>query len=174
MIRQPLSTEFLRADGQVNLATIVPLDGTPLSRLFALLGIKAANISPDFDLFYRQNWSQGSSVYETTMNVGTMRQRMPDEWLVAFHYWAGIRLDACLGAVALQGNGEKGILLTNGKLNGCVLAEFPQYAATFRWHDPSRPYPEQTATYHNLGWSFHVVHVGSRQWCPQGGKILYT
>ncbi|MDO8576217.1 MAG: hypothetical protein Q7R90_02785 [bacterium] len=173
MSRKPLSTEFLRPEKPIILMDKQIVLRHSLDETLAEAGIMVANITSDFRAFYTSCCSDDAPEDEI-LNVGTMRQRMPDDWLAAFHYWAGIYLKSALGAVALQGWGQPGNLLTNGKLNGNVLEENPQYGATFRWHDPARSYEEQTAQYPKRGWSFHVVHVGTRRWCPQGGKILYN
>lgn len=172
MERKPLSTDFLRPDGQVVPSTVVLYE--VLIKTLGEAGVKIANVSEDFVAYYHTYWEAGSKRSGAALQVGTVRKPMPHEWVAAFHYWAGINLRTLFGAITLQGKGGEGMLLTNGKLNGCILAEDPQYAATFRWHDPTRPYPEQTATFPDLGWSLHVVHVNSRCWCPQGGRVLYV
>jgi hypothetical protein len=176
MAKKPLNTDFLRADGQIVLPRRISLY-EDLDDTLEAADIQVANVSDDLRALYCAYCSGHRSdrdSEEVVLNVGTMRQRMPDGWLAAFYYWAGIRTGSFLSAVALQSDGRPGILLTNGKLNGSVLSENPQYAVTCRWHDPTRPYPKQTATFPELGWSFNLVPTSGREWCPQGGKILYV
>ncbi len=145
-----------------------------VAETFDTCGIKIANVSNGFKAIYDVYRLNLNVSEQKVLNVGTMLKRMPDDWLAAFYYWAGLPLPAFIEALTKQASGKDGDLLTNGKLNGAILAEDPQYAITCRWHNPDRPYPEQTATFPSLGWSIHVVATGSRCWCQQGGKIIYV
>lgn len=172
MSRKPLSTRFLRADGELLPDTVEFRND--INKTFFGAQIKIANISEDFKAFWRTYGGESVPSDKRGLYVSTVRQRIPEEWIGPFWYWGGVSLSGLFGALKLQACGEPGILLINGKLNGCILADEPRYAATFRWHDTSRPYPEQTATFSANGWSLHLVRTDSRCWCPQGGRILYA
>ncbi len=166
-----LQARFLRTENPIFLTGRHLPFKSDLDDELRIAGIAVAHISREFRDFHKKHWTYDCG--RDVLNVATVRRHMSDDRLAAFAYWAGIHISAFLTSVAIQGNGGTGELLTNGVLNGAVSHENPEFAMTARWHDPTRPYDEQTATFPELGWSFNVVSTASRRWCPQGGKILY-
>ena len=167
-----LNVESLRPETPVLLTGRKIVLKHDLNETLRNAGIQIANISGMFRDYYVNCWTraQGSE----TLYRCTVRHPMPGDLLKAFTFWSGVLLVDFLSTIAIQGDGQEGSLLNNGKLNGCVLRENPEWSMTARWHDPLRPYSEQTAVFPKLGWSLHAVPTRNRGWCPQGGMILFT
>ena len=165
----PLNVDYLlRRENSIDLTGSKMVFFSDLNHTLAMAGIVVANAVP-FDHFYHLHWMDHvGRAGPQLLGVGTVIRTMTDKWRAVFQH---IPLRIVLRAIARQGEGQEGQLLTNGTVNGVRIND--DWAITFRWHDPARPFPIQTAQFGKIGWSFMVVHAESNAWCPQGSRILF-